>query len=210
MNYVYLLRCADDTYYCGWTTSLKSRVAAHNAGTGAKYTRSRRPVQLVYFEEYEDRHEALSREWHIKRMSREEKISLMERGRKMLETGIKGTLETTVTKDKTACHVGSGELEVYATPMLIALAEETAWKSVAAYLKPGMGTVGTKMNLDHLAATAAGRKVRCETVLTGIEGRKLVFSIEVFDDAGKVAEGTHERFIIDNEKFMAKAVSRGR
>ena len=78
MNYVYLLHCADDTYYCGWTTNLTARVAAHNAGTGAKYTRSRRPVALVYFEEYEDRHEALSREWHIKRMSREEKLELIK------------------------------------------------------------------------------------------------------------------------------------
>ena len=78
MNYVYLLHCADDTYYCGWTTNLTARVAAHNAGTGAKYTRSRRPVVLVYFEEYEDRHEALSREWHIKRMSREKKLELIK------------------------------------------------------------------------------------------------------------------------------------
>ena len=64
MNYVYLVRCADDT--------------AHNSGKGAKYTRSRLPVELVYHEEYDDRHEALSREWHIKRMSREEKMKLIE------------------------------------------------------------------------------------------------------------------------------------
>ena len=78
MNYVYLLRCADDTLYCGWTTDLKRRVAAHNMGSGAKYTRSRRPVRLLYYEEYEDRHDALSREWHIKRLSRNEKIRLAE------------------------------------------------------------------------------------------------------------------------------------
>ena len=78
MNYVYLLRCADGTLYCGWTTDLEARVAAHNRGAGAKYTRSRRPVELVYHEEYADKHEALSREWHIKRMSREEKLKLME------------------------------------------------------------------------------------------------------------------------------------
>ncbi|MBQ9663231.1 MAG: GIY-YIG nuclease family protein [Oscillospiraceae bacterium] len=77
MNYVYLLKCSDDTLYCGWTTDLAHRVAAHNEGTGAKYTRSRRPVKLVYFEEHEDRHDALSREWHIKRMSREEKLQLI-------------------------------------------------------------------------------------------------------------------------------------
>ena len=77
MNYVYLLRCSDGTLYCGWTTDLEARLAAHNSGDGAKYTRSRRPVELVYFEEYEERHAALSREWHIKRMRREEKMKLM-------------------------------------------------------------------------------------------------------------------------------------
>ena len=76
MNTVYLLRCADGTLYCGWTTDMEARLRAHNAGTGAKYTRSRRPVALVYQEEYEDRHEALSREWHIKRLSRAEKEKL--------------------------------------------------------------------------------------------------------------------------------------
>ena len=76
MNYVYILRCADDTLYCGWTTDLKARLRAHNSGRGAKYTRSRRPVELIYVEEYEDRHDALSREWHIKRMRREEKEML--------------------------------------------------------------------------------------------------------------------------------------
>ena len=78
MNYVYLLRCADHTLYCGWTTDLTARVQAHNNGRGAKYTRSRLPVELVYYEEYASRHDALSREWHIKRMTREEKIDLIE------------------------------------------------------------------------------------------------------------------------------------
>ena len=80
MNYVYLLRCADGSLYCGWTTRLDKRVEAHNSGRGAKYTRSRLPVELVWFEAYEDRHEALSREWHIKRMSRTEKEKLIASG----------------------------------------------------------------------------------------------------------------------------------
>lgn len=78
-NFVYLVRCADDSLYCGWTTDLEGRIAAHNNGTGAKYTKSRRPVELVYFEEYENRHEALSREWHIKRLRRKEKLLLLEK-----------------------------------------------------------------------------------------------------------------------------------
>lgn len=80
MNYVYLLRCADDTLYCGWTTDLEHRVRVHNSGRGAKYTRSRTPVKLVYFEEFEDRKEALSREWHLKRLTREQKLALIRNG----------------------------------------------------------------------------------------------------------------------------------
>ena len=84
MNYVYLLRCADGTLYCGWTTDLEKRVIAHSSGKGAKYTRSRLPVELAWWEKYEDRHEALSREWHIKRMTREEKLALIARFRDQL------------------------------------------------------------------------------------------------------------------------------
>ena len=79
MNYVYILCCADNTFYCGWTNDLSARMAAHNSGKGAKYTRSRLPAKLVYFEEYEDKSMAMSREWHIKRMSRKEKMELINR-----------------------------------------------------------------------------------------------------------------------------------
>ena len=85
MNYVYLLRCSDDTFYCGWTNDLASRVAAHNSGTGAKYTRSRLPVELVYYEACESKSEAMSREWHIKKMSRPQKAKLVA------QNGCKGT-----------------------------------------------------------------------------------------------------------------------
>ena len=78
MHYVYLVRCADNTLYCGWTTNLEKRIHAHNSGQGAKYTRSRRPVQLIYAEEYLEKHEALSREWHLKHLCREEKLRLAE------------------------------------------------------------------------------------------------------------------------------------
>ena len=77
-NYVYLLRCADGTLYCGWTMDLEARVQAHNNGIGAKYTRSRLPVELVYYESFSSRHEALSRECQIKRLSRREKLALIK------------------------------------------------------------------------------------------------------------------------------------
>ena len=76
-NYTYLLRCADGTLYCGWTNDLEKRVAAHNAGTGAKYTKSRRPVELAYYETFATKQEALRREAQIKRLTRREKLALL-------------------------------------------------------------------------------------------------------------------------------------
>ena len=80
--YTYILECADGTLYTGWTTDLEKRVQAHNEGGGAKYTRGRGPVRLRYFEEFDDKIAAQSREWHIKRLSREEKRALIDKGQK--------------------------------------------------------------------------------------------------------------------------------
>ena len=79
-NYIYLLRCADGTFYCGWTNDLEKRVAAHNAGTGAKYTKSRHPVELAYCEAFATKQEAMRREAQIKRLTRQEKLALIENG----------------------------------------------------------------------------------------------------------------------------------
>ena len=123
----------------------------------------------------------------------------------MLEAGIKGYQELTVTEGDTAKAHKSGTLDVLATPRMAALMEETAWRSVAGELEEGMGTVGIKLELGHLAPTPVGMKVWCESLLTGVDGRKLTFSITVFDGAGKIGEGLHERFIIEETKFQAKA-----
>lgn len=80
MNYTYILKCADGTYYTGWTVDLEKRVGLHNSGKGAKYTRSRRPVELVYYEMYEDRREAMRREYAIKQLTREKKQMLIRDG----------------------------------------------------------------------------------------------------------------------------------
>ena len=77
-SYTYLLECADGTLYCGWTNDLKKRIKDHNAGNGAKYTKSRLPVKLVYYETFDTKEEAMSREWHIKRMTRAKKMELIE------------------------------------------------------------------------------------------------------------------------------------
>lgn len=123
----------------------------------------------------------------------------------MLEVGIKGYQEFVVADKDTAKVHKSGTLNVLATPAMIALMEETSWKSVAEDLEPGMGTVGTSLNIKHLAPTPLGMKVWCESLLNEIDGRKLVFSITVYDESGKVGEGIHERFIIEEEKFQSKA-----
>ena len=123
----------------------------------------------------------------------------------MLEKGIKGTLESIVTKENTAKVMGSGELDVYATPAMIALMEETAYKSVASELDAGSGSVGTLMNVKHVAASPVGMKITCQSELESVEGRKLTFKVEAYDEAGLIGEGTHERFIIVNSKFQEKA-----
>lgn len=123
----------------------------------------------------------------------------------MLETGIKGNQKVTVTEENTALSMGSGTLQVFATPAMIALMEETAWKSVAEFLEEGEGTVGIQLHVAHLSATPLGMTVCCESELTEIDGRRLVFKITAYDEVGLIGEGTHERFIVKNEKFQAKA-----
>ena len=78
VNYTYIIECSDGSLYTGWTNNLEKRIEAHNNGSGAKYTRNRRPVELVYAESFESKNEAMSREWHIKRMSREDKLKLID------------------------------------------------------------------------------------------------------------------------------------
>lgn len=78
MNYTYIVRCKDDSLYCGWTNNLEKRIESHNAGTGAKYTKSRRPVELVYYETFDTKEEAMSREYAIKQLTRGEKMKLIE------------------------------------------------------------------------------------------------------------------------------------
>ena len=123
----------------------------------------------------------------------------------MLQAGIKGKQELLVTEEKTAKSMGSGALQVYATPAMIALIEKTAWESVQPELEEGSGTVGTALNVKHVAASPVGMRITCETELTKVDGRALTFSVKAFDEAGLIGEGEHERFIVYNDKFQAKA-----
>ncbi len=123
----------------------------------------------------------------------------------MLELHIKGTAALEVTDKVTAAAVGSGMLPVFATPSMIALIEKAAAESVAPQLEAGMTTVGTRLDVAHTAATPVGMTVRAVTELTEIDGRRLIFTVHAFDDAGEIGSGTHERFIVNAEKFLAKA-----
>ena len=122
-----------------------------------------------------------------------------------MEIGIKGKAETVVTENNTAKFVGSGSLEVFATPSMVGLMEQASQMSVAPYLEDGQGTVGTKLEITHDAATPLGMKVWAESELVEIDRRRLVFEVKAFDECGQIGAGRHERFIIDNAKFIAKA-----
>lgn len=127
---------------------------------------------------------------------------------KSLEVGISGNKKLVVTEAMTAKEMGSGELPVYATPSMIALMENTAFESVSDYLEEGQGTVGTLLNVKHLSATPVGMEVTCESKLIEIDRKRLVFEVKAFDAMGCIGEGTHERFIIDNQKFLDRAESK--
>lgn len=122
----------------------------------------------------------------------------------MLQTGITGEARCLVTAETTAANLGSGELEVFATPAMIALIEKAAWQSVAPHLEEGCGTVGTALRVRHLSATPVGMEVTARTELCEIDGRRLVFKVEVRDAKGVVGDGEHERFIVKNESFLRK------
>lgn len=126
----------------------------------------------------------------------------------MLSIGIRGTKTVKVTDDNTAIALGSGTLPVFATPAMIALIEGTAAGSVAPGLEEGTSTVGTHLDVAHSAATPVGMDVTCETELIEVDRRRLVFKVVVFDSKTEVGSGTHERFIVDNAKFMSKASSK--
>ena len=122
-----------------------------------------------------------------------------------LTVGNKGRAETVVTANNTAAAVGSGLVPVFATPYMIALMENAAVNAVQAGLEAGQGTVGTRLEVTHDAATPVGMKVWAEAELTAVEGKKLTFTVRAFDEAGPIGGGTHERFIITVDRFLAKA-----
>ena len=119
-----------------------------------------------------------------------------------LSLGLTGEANTTVVHENTAAAVGAGGIEVFGTPMMIALMENASWRAVADQLDAGYVTVGTLVHVQHLAATPLGQKVQAAAELVEIDGRRLVFHVTAYDEKQKIGEGQHERFIVQLKQFL--------
>ena len=122
--------------------------------------------------------------------------------------GLKGRAETLVTQSNTATAACSGALPVFGTPFLCALMEEAAWKSIAPHLEPGQSTVGTRLDISHDSATPVGMKVWAESEVTEVDGRRIELKVAAYDEKGLIGQGAHQRFIVQDEKFLARAAAK--
>ena len=122
----------------------------------------------------------------------------------MLDIELTFESTTTVSASNTAATLGSGDMDVFATPAMVALMENAAMKAVAAALPEGSATVGTQMNTSHIKASPLGAAITASAVLTEVEGRKLTFAVKAWDDKGVIGEGVHTRFVVDRERFLSK------
>ena len=128
----------------------------------------------------------------------------------MIPIGTKFTCTETVTEDRTAAAAGSGSLMVYGTPYMLALIENAAWHAIAPYLEEGRGSVGTHLDVTHVAPTPVGMTVHAEAEVTAVSenGKMVDFAVRAWDDAGTIGEGKHTRAIIHNERFLQKCNSK--
>ncbi len=121
-----------------------------------------------------------------------------------ITVGRKGEACTLVEREDTAKEVGSGDLLVYATPCMVALMEGAACEAIADCLKDTETTVGTMLNIEHIAATPVGLEVRAEAEVTAVEGKVITFQVCAYDEAGQIGKGTHKRVIVNSQKFLDK------
>ena len=121
-----------------------------------------------------------------------------------IREGMEAIVEKTVTENDTAAKLGSGNISVFATPMMIGIMENSALEAVDDKLGEGFATVGIHVDVKHLAATSVGMKVTAKSKLVRIEGKKLYFEVEAYDEDKKIGEGTHTRYIINIDSFMKK------
>ncbi|HEY7141052.1 MAG TPA: thioesterase family protein [Methylomirabilota bacterium] len=127
-----------------------------------------------------------------------------------IEAGLVGSIEVVVQPADTADALGNTGLHVLATPRLVSLLELAAIRAVEAHLPPGGATVGTRIDVRHLAATPVGMRATIRATLREVDGRRLVFDIEGHDETERIVEGTHERFQIDQARFLARIAAKGR
>ena len=125
-----------------------------------------------------------------------------------MEIGMKNEIETTVKQEQTAVAIGSGSLKVYGTPAMMSLMERAASELADKNLPPEQTSVGTLMNVKHTAPTPVGMKVKATATITQIDGRRLVYEVKAYDEAGEIGSGMHERFIVNRQKFQSKADSK--
>ena len=122
-----------------------------------------------------------------------------------IPVGAKGRAETVVTEHNTANAVGSGLVPVFATPYMIALMENAAVNALTPYMEENQGTVGTRLDVSHDSATPIGMKVWAEAEVTAVDGKAVTFAVTAYDEAGVIGKGTHNRFVITVDRFLAKA-----
>lgn len=123
---------------------------------------------------------------------------------KIMEIGLTFTSTTVVDNTNTAVALGSGDMQVFATPAMVAFMENAAMNAVAPHLETCQTTVGTEISTTHIKASALGATITATATLTAIEGRKLTFAVTAHDGDNIIGEGTHTRFIVDRERFLAK------
>ena len=125
-----------------------------------------------------------------------------------IQVGMKGQVSSFVEREDTALEVGSGSLLVYATPCMVALMEGAACEAISAALPEDKTSVGTELNISHLAATPVGMDVRAEAEVIAVEGSAITFQVTAYDEAGKIGEGTHKRAVISVQKFLDRTYAK--
>ena len=128
---------------------------------------------------------------------------------KEIKIGLKGTAETVVSKENMAVTVGSGSLEVFATPMMTALMEKAACNALEGLLENDETTVGTKLDITHDSATPEGMEVKATAEVIEVHGREIVFTVRAEDKCGLIGKGIHKRFVVFAERFMSKTKAKG-
>lgn len=121
-----------------------------------------------------------------------------------IKPGVVGEYSLTVTENLTASHVGSGSLRVFSTPAMITFMERAAVTAIDPLLPPGYASVGTVVNVRHLAAALIGQMVRARAEVTAVNGRQVDFTVQAWDGNELIGEGTHTRFVIDTERFLSR------